>query len=52
MKFNPDEYTGECEIDGALGLALFGHGLVTGDIAERMGYREGYFSWDCPEREP
>ena len=52
-KYDPIEFQGNCEIDGALGLALIGHGEVSDEIATRMGYDDNanYFTWDCPERE-
>ena len=45
-------FPGECEIDGALGIALFGDGTVTAEIAQRMGRTDnpGALVWDCPER--
>ena len=52
IKYNPEEATGECEIDDALISAYLGDGEVTEEIAERMGYRSAanLYTWDCPER--
>jgi hypothetical protein len=49
-KYDPDEATGECEIDDALGMAYLGDGEISEEIARRMGYDEAVYSWDCPER--
>lgn len=47
------EKAGGCEIDDALGLALFGDGTVSEEIAERMGATDPRaYSWECPERQP
>lgn len=54
-KYDP-EMAGDCEIDLAVGCALIGDGLVSDEIADRMGYTTAHadgtfpFSWECPER--
>lgn len=42
-----------CEIDYALGLGYLGDGLVTDEIARRMGYTDnkGRYVWMCGEVE-
>lgn len=41
-----------CEIDDALGHAMWSDGSVSAEMAERMGYigNEHRLTWDCPER--
>lgn len=59
-KYNPERYTGECELDGAMGVAYLTDGRFEPDIAARLGYVEGVawtnegfaYTWDCPERVP
>jgi hypothetical protein len=57
-KYNPDEFDGACEIDGALGMGYLTDGMVTAEIARRMGYREASpselpeYTWPCPDRIP
>ncbi len=53
----PDD-SGLCEIDHALGQAMWGDGTISPEIATEMGYPakaytpsgERYVSWDCPKR--
>ena len=45
------EKAGSCEIDSAIGAALFGNGTFTDETAARMGYTDcRALTWDCPER--
>lgn len=42
----------KCEIDAALGDAMFGDGTVSAEIALRMGFTDPVsYTWVCPERE-
>lgn len=41
----------KCNIDNALLVAFFGKGEVSDEIAQRMGYNDNLYTWDCPERE-
>lgn len=52
-KYNPETFDGGCEIDGALGAAYLGDGLVDVAIVRRMGSTpdERRWTWECPERE-
>ena len=54
VKYDPEEATGECEIDEALGVAFLGDGSVSVEIGRRMGAigNELALTWDCPEKEP
>jgi len=49
-KWDPDK-AGDCEIDLALGLGYLGDGLISAEIADRMGLLENRrsYTWDCPE---
>jgi hypothetical protein len=50
-KFNPDDINkSECDLTLALGDAYLGDGEITEEIAKRIGFVPGAFSWDCPER--
>ena len=60
VKWNPHA-AGDCEIDVEVGVAAFGSGHVSDEIADRMGYtaahadtdggRQFPWTWQCPERE-
>lgn len=53
-KYNPDTYTGDCDLDEALFEAQMGDGSMAPEMATRLGYtdetRDAY-GWDCPERD-
>jgi hypothetical protein len=48
------KYTGRngaCEIDDALTQASWGDGMVSADLAKRMGYSYPLpYCWQCPEK--
>jgi len=47
----PSGFNHLCDIEQALSRAYVGDGLITVDIAKRMGLGNGYKAWDgkCPE---
>jgi hypothetical protein len=49
-KYDPEgEKEFECDIDSALFNAFWDDGKVTEEIAKRMGYQPGLYTWACPE---
>lgn len=50
--WNTERFDGTCDLDEAIGLAYGGDGTVTEEVAQRMGFTEGPYTWDCPERQP
>lgn len=51
VKYDCEAPPKDCEIDAAIGNALFGDGTVSAEIAARMGYSDPMANtWDCPER--
>lgn len=38
-----------CPINRAISLACVSDGTITQRMAERMGYRQDAYTWDCPE---
>lgn len=51
VKYNAQhEPSSKCPMWNAIADAMCEDGDFTPEMAKRLGYREGAYTWDCPER--